>query len=639
MRTKHFLPFVLLLAPTLGAAQGVGINIATPDASALLDLSSTGKGLLIPRMNTIERDAIPVPALSLMIFNTSAARFEYFNGSAWVPLAVSGGTLDQAYDFGGTGAGRTITADAGAVLVNGTDGIVSTGTLGIGAAAPSGPGVRMVWNPNKAAFRAGSAFSNQWDDANIGVRSAAFGSSTASGANSIASGSSVASGEGSVALGFGATASGYASVGLGYGANASSAWAYALGYLNNASGGESAAIGSYSTASGYRSVTLGSNATASGSSAKSLAYQGEAYSYGETVLGIGPTTYTPSTNGSTQFRTANNTDRLLVVGNAIDANNNFNVDASERSDALVILKNGNTGMGTSTPVSKLHVRFTPPNNNIGPTLRLEAAQVGSAANVTFENSVTANSASMGMLANGDFGLHMGCNFGGCITGTEALRVKPNGNFGIGTINATERLHVVGTIRMVDGNQAAGRVMVSDALGRGSWQALAPATATAWGLLGNAGTDPATNFIGTTGGEDLVVRTSNTERMRVLANGNVGIGTPTPAVRMQVNGAIATEPGISTIIANGMLIANAGRSFMLLSSTGIPSVRVIGLQNGLAPGQVLVIACTGTFPGNGITITDSTNVSVSGANRVLDNEDTISFIWSGTKWLETSFSQN
>ncbi|MBN2729263.1 MAG: hypothetical protein JXR53_08565 [Bacteroidales bacterium] len=51
---------------------------------------------------------------------------------------------------------------------------------------------------------------------------------------------------------------------------------------------------------------------------------------------------------------------------------------------------------------------------------------------------------------------------------------------------------------------------------------------AWQLLGNAGTNPANNFLGTTDAQDLVFRTSNIERIRVVTNGRVGIGTPTPS---------------------------------------------------------------------------------------------------------------
>lgn len=58
-------------------------------------------------------------------------------------------------------------------------------------------------------------------------------------------------------------------------------------------------------------------------------------------------------------------------------------------------------------------------------------------------------------------------------------------------------------------------------------------ANAWSLTGNAGTNPATNFLGTTDAQPLVIRTNNTEAIRVLTTGNVGIGTATPGQLLEV----------------------------------------------------------------------------------------------------------
>ena len=55
----------------------------------------------------------------------------------------------------------------------------------------------------------------------------------------------------------------------------------------------------------------------------------------------------------------------------------------------------------------------------------------------------------------------------------------------------------------------------------------------WGLLGDAGTDPATHFVGTTDAQGFAMRTNNTERVRVDVNGNVGIGTSTPGRKLDV----------------------------------------------------------------------------------------------------------
>lgn len=63
---------------------------------------------------------------------------------------------------------------------------------------------------------------------------------------------------------------------------------------------------------------------------------------------------------------------------------------------------------------------------------------------------------------------------------------------------------------------------------------------AWNLKGNAGTTPSADFIGTTDGNDWVVRTNNIERMRVLSTGNIGIGTTNPSYALHVMGKLKTD---------------------------------------------------------------------------------------------------
>ncbi|MCB0792357.1 MAG: hypothetical protein H6595_04840 [Flavobacteriales bacterium] len=89
MRFHHtlFAPFLLLAASGSGQG-GVGINNPTPHASALLDLTSTNKGLLMPRMTTAQRSAIASPATGLLVFDSTANAFYYFNGTVWVMLST-----------------------------------------------------------------------------------------------------------------------------------------------------------------------------------------------------------------------------------------------------------------------------------------------------------------------------------------------------------------------------------------------------------------------------------------------------------------------------------------------------------------------------------------------------------------------
>ncbi|SCY37238.1 tail fiber domain-containing protein [Flavobacterium caeni] len=290
---------------------------------------------------------------------------EYLQGN-------TSGTLDQAYDFGGAGAGRNITADTGAVLVSGNDGLQVTGTFGSGATIDlAGAGTKMFFNPRKAAFRAGRALTANWDDANVGNYSMALGINTlASGYTTFAGGyyteatasyatamgfQSVASGNTSSAFGSGTLASGSGSTAMGVNTTASGNYSTATGFATTAAGIYAIATGINSTANNSASTAMGNDTTASGNASTAMGHNHTAYSFGETVVGIGATVYTPSVNGATQFRLANGTDRIFVVGNAADTNNNSVVDAAERRDALVVLKNGRTGLGTATPLGQFEL--------------------------------------------------------------------------------------------------------------------------------------------------------------------------------------------------------------------------------------------------------------------------------------------
>lgn len=67
----------------------------------------------------------------------------------------------------------------------------------------------------------------------------------------------------------------------------------------------------------------------------------------------------------------------------------------------------------------------------------------------------------------------------------------------------------------------------------------------WSLLGNAGTNPATDFIGTSDNKVLKIKTNNQVRMYIKTNGDVGVGTQTPASKLHVNGVITATGGTSS----------------------------------------------------------------------------------------------
>ena len=108
-------------------SQNVGINEtgSLPDNSALLDLSSTERGLLVPRMTTTERDAITTPANSLLIFNTTTQCYEGYNApsSTWVAFGCIGCTVPTGVSA--TAAPNPICEGSDLTLTGGATGATS----------------------------------------------------------------------------------------------------------------------------------------------------------------------------------------------------------------------------------------------------------------------------------------------------------------------------------------------------------------------------------------------------------------------------------------------------------------------------------------------------------------------------------
>ncbi|MBK7753280.1 MAG: hypothetical protein IPI41_11960 [Flavobacteriales bacterium] len=113
---------VALVIATGTLAQNIGINSdgAAAHASALLDVSvaalpaNAKKGLLVPRMTTAQRNAIPTPAEALLVYDTSLNQFWYYDGVQWAAIATLGNLWSTTGNVGtlvihsiGTTAGST----------------------------------------------------------------------------------------------------------------------------------------------------------------------------------------------------------------------------------------------------------------------------------------------------------------------------------------------------------------------------------------------------------------------------------------------------------------------------------------------------------------------------------------------------
>jgi hypothetical protein len=120
----------------------------------------------------------------------------------------------------------------------------------------------------------------------------------------------------------------------------------------------------------------------------------------------------------------------------------------------------------------------------------------------------------------------------------------------------------------------------------------------WLLSGNSLSNPASQFLGTTNNQPLVFRANNSEKMRILPNGNIGIGEPNPTSQVTINSNLGG--GISLGTAAGIAIGNpAGNTTILMGQDDGKGVYYGWLLDSYAymftiNGQPLVLQ---QFPGN------------------------------------------
>lgn len=85
---KNLLLFCLLaIGLNVHAQVAISTDGSDPDSSAMLDIKSTDKGVLIPRLTAAARDAIVAPAFGLLIYNTDTGTFWYFANGVWTEIS------------------------------------------------------------------------------------------------------------------------------------------------------------------------------------------------------------------------------------------------------------------------------------------------------------------------------------------------------------------------------------------------------------------------------------------------------------------------------------------------------------------------------------------------------------------------
>src|SRR5258705_620965 len=138
MKQANYLLFIFLMGATVSARSQVAIGTATAATSSMLDITSTSKGLLIPRMTTVNRTGIASPATGLMVYDTDLNQFYFYNGSAWTAFANNTNYWNllsgNIYNNTGTNVGIGTTTPGDKLEVNGNIRLSGSGTI---LAAPS----------------------------------------------------------------------------------------------------------------------------------------------------------------------------------------------------------------------------------------------------------------------------------------------------------------------------------------------------------------------------------------------------------------------------------------------------------------------------------------------------------------------
>ncbi len=387
MIIRSGLIIIMFIYSNLSIAQNVGVGTNNPDASAALEISDSSKGLLVPRMTLAQKAAIVSPAQGLLVYQTDSTKgFWYYDMGQWNKISTGNNTSTTDpgvwssatgaiyYNDGKVGVGtsspsaRFHVADSN-VIFSGPSSVPATTSFN---PPVSGAGTRLMWYPEKAAFRTGYVAGNNWNKDSIGRYSFASGNnSKAKGEYTFTSGFQTAAiGDGSTALGYqsqanglyalsagsttnanglaaftsgiGSTASGIASMSIGLTTIASGNYSMSFGNNTTASGQNATSMGASTIASGLNAVSAGNGASATGSNTFSMGLGTVASSFSSVAFGR----YNDNISSSNQTAWAD-ADPLFMIGNGTT-----NV---ARSNALMVLKNGNIGVGTSAPTQKLHV--------------------------------------------------------------------------------------------------------------------------------------------------------------------------------------------------------------------------------------------------------------------------------------------
>lgn len=585
----------------------IGLGITTPHPNAYFQVNSTTKGVLLPRMSALQRLAIApaITANGLIVFDTDSSAYMFWTGAAWKKMGGDDGNwIKNGNDIYNSNSGRVgigISSPMARLHVADSAVVFTAPVPPASTTVPppvTGNGARMLWYPQKGAFRAGAIDDQDWpndptfwDRDNIGTYSAAFGQNNK------------AKGIGDFVAGLGNISDGGPSALFGM-ENQN------VGILNFAAGGANHLNGDYNTALGLGNNTYGILASAIGS---------------------------------------NNlvADSSIAIGNGNNTGlySSISIGYYNRTEGVYNLAMGydNTVKGIFSAV--LGSQSLADGNN--------AISIGNANSVSGINAMAMGHQlivnSDNLLAVGSYNESGGSvmkafevGIGTAIVRRNAFTITQNGYTGINTANPTTELDVYGNTSL-NGNlilngffrypvlAANNRVLVSDAVGNANWADASTVMSNYWTASGNSiynnnpgnvgigvnnpvsplsfasstgnkislyGSDVNSHYgLGIQGsllqiyaagvGDDIGLgygsSSSFTERMRIKGNGYVGIGNTDPAYTLDISGRMRIRSGGSNASSAGIWLNNNANSsspgFVGMESDGAIGFYGDGTPNG------------------------------------------------------------
>ncbi len=527
---------ILLLSPGVWTidlrAQNVSIGTTSAASSALLHLGSTAMGLLIPRMTDAQMRTITTPATGDLVYDSTYTNFYYYTGSYWTPMVGSGWSLTG--DAGTSPSTNFLGSKDAVDVVQRTNAIerlrfYSAGDIGL-TNSTNTAGRLLFYEPS------GSGTYYTAIKAGPQAGNVHYVLPTADGTTNAAM---ITDGTANLSWHIYSTFGGGGSTTL---------WS-----RGSAAGGENG-VGASNSSSAPYAIAAGISSSVTGN------YD----------IGFGNSISVSGTAGT------------VSGGSSNSSTGNDDVTGGGQNNSVQATATNANGGKSNSPQGDYSAILGGNGNSI------------SATNCTI----------LGGTTNSIGGNYEMCYGSGISVGTQKFIVfkTPGTNttrFGIGTQAPSQMLDVAGNLRFSgslkpnNAGGSSGQYLLSAGSGVVPTWGSATFSSNNWGLTGTSGMNPATNFVGTTDAQDLVVRTNASVRCRILSAGQIGVNTSISTAQLS---SIITTTTDETAGAYG----NASGS---TATQAIGAWGRVGNTGATNTGTVAVLAT-----GNGNATTGTTNAA-------------------------------